>query len=340
MFLTATVRNNFIRKTPRYRCMPKVSIVVPVFNGSRYIERNTQYILEQEHKDIEVIFVADSRSTDDTLSKIRNVLPEFGHAIMVEQEKGGLGQARNLGIERATGDLIWFLDVDDRPLPRYLSNLVAAQQEHDADVVLGNSIMSKELDPKIKRKKAGTVVMNRHEAMAARGKNRIPVTAWSMIIRAGLIKKNGLRFIEDGYAEDIDFTYRLLSVSDVICFCEEPLYVYVQSGDSMCSNNNVRGDGEIKSYVRLVEYMREKEPEFFGTFHKNAVFMMVRSAARMDAEHYMEFVRDKSMRAMLDEELANQVEPEMVFFKMFPRAYRKIARAYFKLVFYREGKTF
>jgi CDP-glycerol glycerophosphotransferase len=320
--------------------MPNVSIIVPVFNGSEYIERNSQYILEQEHKNYEVIFVVDSRSSDDTLQKIRDVLPRFGRVMLIEQSEGGLGQARNLGLAQASGDLIWFLDVDDHPLPRYLSTLVAAQQAHDADVVFGNCIMSRHLDPVIRSGRNGVKVMDRHEAMAARGKNRIPVTAWSMIIRADLLEKNNIRFVETGYAEDIDFTYRVLSVADVVCFSEEPLYVYVQSQGSMCSNNNERGLGEIKSYVRLIGHMKENEPWYFRTFHKNAVFTTVRSSTRMDPEKYMEFVRDSGTRDMLNRELAAQVEPELVFFKMFPRMYRIIARTYMKMVFYREGKTF
>ena len=320
--------------------MPKVSIVVPVFNGSKYIERNVKYILEQEHKDIEVIFVADSRSTDDTLAKIREVLPEFGHAAMVEQTEGGLGAARNLGIGRVTGDLIWFLDVDDHPLPRYLSNLVSAQQRYDADVVMGNYVMSKHLDPVIRCRRNSIKVMNRHEAMAARGRNKIPLSVWSMVIRSDVIIKNDLRFIPDGLAEDVDFTNRLLSRSNTICFCEEPLYIYVQNQDSMCSNNNARGMGDIMNYTNLIGYMKENEPEFFTTFRKDAVFMMVRSSTRMDEEHYMQFVRNENTRSMLNEELAKRVEPELIFFKMFPRIYRKMARVYIELVFCREGKTF
>jgi glycosyltransferase involved in cell wall biosynthesis len=321
--------------------MPKVSIVVPVFNGSKYIEKNAQYILEQDHKDIEVIFVVDSRSTDGSLQKIKMLLPKYQDAVVLEQTEGGLGQARNIGMEHATGDLILFLDVDDHPLPRYLSTLVDTQQKYGADVVMCNYIRSGDADPVIGRGKSGIRVMDRYEAMAARGKNRIPVTSWSMVIRAGIITDNDLRFIPDGYAEDIDFTYRLLSVSDTVCFCEEPLYVYVQNRESICgSSNNERGMAEIRVYNELIDHMRGKEPEFFDTFRRSAFFTMVRSSTRMDAEHYNDFVNDERTKSLMDEELSYIVDPELVFFKMFPRMYRVVAITYMRLVFYREGKTF
>jgi len=320
--------------------MPKVSIIVPVFNGSEYIERNTQYILEQDHKDIEVIFVADKRSTDDTLRKIEDMLPKYQNAVVAEQTEGGLGQARNIGLEYVTGDLVWFLDVDDHPLPNFLSTLVGAQLEHDADVVFCNYIRSSETDPVIKSKKNGVKVMDRYEAMTARGNNKIPVTSWSMITKTDVIMKNGLRFIPIGYAEDVDFTYRLLSKSDTICFCETPLFVYIQTPDSMCSNNNRRGTAEIECYRRLIEYFKTEEPGFCDKFRRIAAITMIRSSTRMDAGPYNEFVNDERTRSMVAEELSHRTDPEMAFFKILSGMYRLLARTYMNLIFYREGKTF
>jgi len=322
--------------------MPKVSIVIPVLNGSKYVDRIFAYVLEQEHKDREIIFIADSRSTDDTLSKIRDLRKKYNDIVVVEHAGGGLGYARNLGIDNATGDLIWFLDVDDHPLPNFLSTLVGVQQKHNADVVVSNFIMTKHADPVIKAKKKGIVVMNRYEAMAARGLDRMPITSWSMVIRTDVITKNKLRFIPDGYAEDIDFAYRLFSVSDVICYCEEPLYVYIQNPGSMCNsdNDNVRGMAEIENYRRLIEYMKDAEPSYYKKFRRNAVYTMLRSATRMDKKHYMAFVKDPRTLAEIDTELLEHIDAELVVVKLLPRSYRMVARAYMKLIFYREGKTF
>jgi glycosyltransferase involved in cell wall biosynthesis len=322
--------------------MPKVSIIVPVFNGSGYIERNTRYILEQDHRDIEVIFVADKRSTDDTVRKIESVLPKYHDAVVVEQTEGGLGQARNIGLEYVTGDLIWFLDVDDHPLPDFLSTLVDAQLEHDADVVFCNYIRSSETDPVIKNRKNGIKVMSRYEAMTARGKNKIPVTSWSMITKTDVIMRNGLRFIPTGYAEDIDFTYRLLSRSDTICFCETPLYVYIQNSNSMCNDRggDKRGMDEIERYRQLTDYIKAEEPGFYDKFRRIAAMTAIRSSTRMDAGQYNCFVKDERTRSMVAEELAHGIEPEIVFFKILPGMYRLLARTYMKLIFYREGKTF
>jgi hypothetical protein len=131
-------------------------------------------------------------------------------------------------------------------------------------------------------------------------------------------------------------------VSDVVVFSEEPLYVYVQNPGSMCSseNNNERGLAEIKNYRNLIDHMREKEPKFFRRFHSIATLTMIRSSTRMDKENYNDFVNDERTRKMLSEELSNKVSPELVFFRLFPRMYRRIARAYMNLIFYREGKTF
>jgi hypothetical protein len=54
----------------------------------------------------------------------------------------------------------------------------------------------------------------------------------------------------------------------------------------------------------------------------------------------MDFVTDEKTKAMLSEELSFKVNPELIFFKLFPRTYRMIARVYMELIFYREGKIF
>ena len=318
---------------------PKVSIVVPVFNGSKFVERNSGYILEQTYKNFEVIFVVDSRTTDDSISMIEERLRLYPSASVVVQEGGGVGEAKNIGIDRAKGELVWFLDIDDRPLPHCLNTLVGVQEEYNADVAILNYIRSSKNDPVIKIKSKDVVRMDRYEALDARGKNRIPVTSWSMMTRADLIRNNGLRFIPNEYFEDIDFANRLLTKADVICFCREPLLVYVQNPDSICGakKNNERGADEIRSYRRLMEYMEKNEPEYAERFRRNAVSMIMRSSTRMDAAHFIGFAKDPDTRATLKSVRGNL---ETGLFRLFPRLYRAMARIYMKFIFYREGKTF
>ncbi len=97
--------------------MKSISVIIPIFNGGRYIRETVQSVLDQTLKPDEII-VVDDGSTDDT-PRILETLSETG-IIVIRQENSGAGSARNRGIEAANGSLIAFLDADDLWLPEKL----------------------------------------------------------------------------------------------------------------------------------------------------------------------------------------------------------------------------
>ena len=89
--------------------LPSISTIVPVYNGAAFIEAALDSVLTQKVKSSEVIVINDG-STDNT----REILQALGkHIIVIEQENLGPAAARNRGLERATGELLAFLDADD-----------------------------------------------------------------------------------------------------------------------------------------------------------------------------------------------------------------------------------
>ncbi len=102
--------------------MPLVSVVIPTYNGSRYISETINSILQQEVSDIEVI-VIDDGSTDDTCAIARR----FGDPVrFIEQSHAGVGAARNHGIREARGEFIALVDHDDYWQPNKLAGQLAA----------------------------------------------------------------------------------------------------------------------------------------------------------------------------------------------------------------------
>ncbi len=91
----------------------KVSIIIGCYNVSKWLkDKSLSCILNQSYKNIEILLVNDG-STDDTLSACNHLKGIDDRIIVISKENGGLGSARNTGLDHAKGDYVWFYDVDD-----------------------------------------------------------------------------------------------------------------------------------------------------------------------------------------------------------------------------------
>lgn len=110
---------------------PKVSIVIPVYNGSDYVGEAIDSALRQTYKNIEIIVVNDGSTDDGATEKIAL---SYGDKITYyRKENGGVSSALNYGIEKMTGDYFSWLSHDDKYEPEKVMNAVAALQANDND---------------------------------------------------------------------------------------------------------------------------------------------------------------------------------------------------------------
>jgi len=102
--------------------MPKVSVIIPAYNCESFIGRAVQSVLDQHHRDLEIIVVNDG-STDNT---VQALAPFLDRICLLQQKNAGVAAARNTGLRVARGDLVAFLDADDWWTPSRLSAQLAA----------------------------------------------------------------------------------------------------------------------------------------------------------------------------------------------------------------------
>ena len=118
----------------------KVSIIIPVYNVSKYIERCLKSALDQTWKDLEIILVDDC-TPDDSMDIARSVLETSSRSNMVtilkHEKNRGLSAARNTGIRQAKGDYLYFLDSDDYLPVNSIELLADAAIRHNVDFVIG-----------------------------------------------------------------------------------------------------------------------------------------------------------------------------------------------------------
>ena len=116
---------------------PIVSIVVPVYNGERYLRDSLDSLLAQTFRDFEIICVNDG-STDSSESIINEYLERDSHIRVVNQANAGVASARNTGIENAKGRYLMFCDDDDLFAPNMLKTMVDAMERNNADICIPN----------------------------------------------------------------------------------------------------------------------------------------------------------------------------------------------------------
>ena len=118
----------------------KVSIIIPVYNAEKYLERSINSILKQTYKNIELILVDDG-SKDNSLRVCQEFSKKHKNIITIHKENGGVSEARNTGIQHATGDYIEFVDADDSIDENCVEKLVSGIK--DADVCLCGFVLDK-----------------------------------------------------------------------------------------------------------------------------------------------------------------------------------------------------
>lgn len=113
----------------------KVSIITCLYNVSRFLPAGLDCLLNQTYPNLEIIIIDDG-STDDSVEKCRKVAAHDARIKIYSKENGGLGSARNWGLDYATGDFIYFYDVDDRIELTLVERNVQLMDKHNLDLII------------------------------------------------------------------------------------------------------------------------------------------------------------------------------------------------------------
>ena len=315
---------------------------MPVLNGVKFLGRIADCVASQTYADYEVLYVVSDLSVDETLDEALRLSEGVDRARVLEYwDVGALGGSKNFGIDNALGDRICFFDVDDVPSPDYLSEAVRIMDSTGADVVGCNFVYASEAcDFPVFEGDFGVRVMGSMEALEARAAERFPVTSWSMVIDAGLLRRTGLRF-PDGIAEDIEFTYHLLMRAGKVCYNERPLYMYVVTPGSIVNNpagRDRRGSLEVARYDALEEEFRALGmPDRFG---QRFTLLRIRSAGHMSYRAFMRYVKGPEARSAIGRNASPHVLLEGAFACCLSTVYFVLIRAFFRLFYYSPGRTY
>jgi len=204
--------------------MSKVSVIVPVYNVYEYLEKCLDSLVNQTLKDIEIIVVNDG-SPDNSKEIIDKYAKRYKQIKAYDKENGGLSDARNFGLKKATGEYIAFVDSDDYIDLSALEKMYKYAKKKDLDIVVCDTI-------NVYEDKEVLIKSNLHYSNT-NVKNYLisPPMACTRLYKRYLFDK--INFKKGIYYEDLELTPKLVLDTNKIGFLEEGLYYYLQRTGSI-----------------------------------------------------------------------------------------------------------
>lgn len=228
--------------------MPKVSVIVPVYNVEKYITRCLTSLVNQTIDDLEIILVNDG-SKDNSEQIIRQFKKDYKNIIYVKKENGGLSSARNFGLIYATGEYVAFLDSDDYVDRTLYQKMYEKAKATNSDYVECDFIWKYPDHEKID---VGFRYKDKKEMF-----EKARVVAWNKLIKREIIINKKIEFPVGLYYEDIEFFYKLLPYINSFAFVEEPLIYYVQRDNSIVNKQDSRTKQIFKVLDNVIDYYKK-----------------------------------------------------------------------------------
>ena len=219
--------------------MKKISIIIPVYNSEKYIEKCLNSILKQKYTNYEIIIVNDGSKDNSQviIDEFVNNYPEKIKAFL--QENKGVSVTRNEAILKATGDYIMFVDNDDFLDDDYLETYINEVETNDYDIVLGG--YKRVTNEKILKK----VILNDDEWAKF-----VVMAPWAKLYKTSFLVENNTVFLKNNIGEDVYFNLKAVLMTDKIKIINYAGYNWFFNTESV-SNTNQKNIKNLSVYNLL-----------------------------------------------------------------------------------------
>ncbi len=243
--------------------MEKISVIVPVYNSSKYLRKCIESILNQTYKNLEIILVNDG-SMDESGIICDEYAAKDDRIIAIHQQNAGASVARNRGLDICTGNYIGFVDGDDWIAENMYEFLYTALLNYNADIsICGYYIEDEKNGVYGARNDNGEVtVYDSREAIREVIKDeKIYSNFWDKLYRREMFRE--LRFRKGIILEDIATMYKIFMHAKKIVACNVPQYYYYQRKDSLLHiRNEALNWDQFWVYRERVLVLEKDYPEF------------------------------------------------------------------------------
>ena len=233
--------------------MPKISVIIPVYNAEKYLRECLDSITNQTFKDIEIICVNDG-STDSSLQILNEYAQKDNRIIVISQDNQGLSAARNTGIANATGEYISFVDSDDYVSENLYENLVKYLPQ---ELICFES----QLYPQDLKNPINKNLVNKYNGLVNVDDKIIKNTnvyAWNKLFKTSIIKENNIQFPKGLTFEDFPFIWEYMLCIKKAYYLNKKLYFYRQHNNSIMKNCNTKSIHHLYVWHYLYDRLMQK----------------------------------------------------------------------------------
>ncbi|NLI55325.1 MAG: glycosyltransferase [Clostridiales bacterium] len=321
--------------------MPKVSIIIPVFNAERYLNQCIESVLRQTFRDYELLCIDDG-STDGSLEILERHASVDDRIHIFQQANCGAGVARNLGISRASGEYLYFMDADDYCHERLLELACQKIEQTESDVVAFHYYRVFDDTGEIElRKSWNPALIPPHKRTYSYRDfpnsifGVVNITPWNKLIRRQLIENNTLRYMELSSSNDITFNALVMACADRFCLLDKPLYYYrvnavgsISSSKSKNLNNVIQAVEGVAE--RCLQFAHEKEllPALSNFVVDNTVFTLKQYAPSTSAVEFCKYY--SQLVALYHAPFFEHTQPEDFAYPELYKAFKSIRNATFR----------
>lgn len=231
---------------------PEISVIMPAYNVEHYLERAVRSVLQQSYQDFELLIIEDV-STDRTRNVAERLSSLDGRVrLFCQPENRGMGEARNLGNEKARGKYIFYVDSDDWIDEDALELLHDAAEKNQADITAAGSRIADEKGSTRPYFGKDLFSEGRLDALEKISRYDIGTIVWNKMYRREFIERNKLRFLPI-YHEDVIFSIEAAYWAKSYVSLSRECYSYFQHSQSVThkriSTINFVGYFELMKFI-------------------------------------------------------------------------------------------
>lgn len=291
--------------------MHSVSIIIPIYNGERYLNQCLESIQMQGYTDFEVLMIDDG-STDGSAGICMEFAERDSRFRYKHKENGGVSSARNVGIEESTGEWLLFVDADDKMPDNALGNFMACRGDERTDLVVGAYAIEDKEKQTVEVFRVGEPELNKIDSanmLFLENKYGYQGYIWNKLFKRSVVLENNIRFDERyRFNEDRLFCVEYIcAMKGVAKTCDDIIYNYVKHPGSTIGTmgKDLRILDDYTSSLYIYERLKECHfPRRTVSLSRDNLFFsydFIRHNLKLaDAEEQVRVVGDIKSRAIRD----------------------------------------